>query len=86
MISPHVCAFSFYGFILLSSKAIFIHLSGFLTFIYIILNINIISLINSRNMYGFIFFSFGPFSLLLFSHGAFYIHLIHDYIDLFILT
>ena len=51
-----VCAFSFYGFILLSSKAIFIHLSGFLTFIYIILNINIISLINSRNMYGFIFF------------------------------
>ena len=74
MISPHVCAFSFYGFILLSSKAIFIHLSGFLTFIFI----NIISLINSRNMYGFIFFLVRPFSLLLFSHGAFTSDLIHD--------
>ena len=70
-----VCAFSFYGFILLSSKAIFIHLSGFLTFIFI----NIISLINSRNMYG-LFFRSALFFLLLLHMGLYIslIHLIHD--------
>ena len=35
-------------------------------------------------MYGFIFFSFGPFSLLLFSHGAFTSDLIHDWLHRFI--
>ena len=35
-------------------------------------------------MYGFIFFSFGLFSLLLFSHGAFTSDLIHDWLHRFI--